>query len=121
KRFTWGSCFDDSPGGRLTLVFMVSNSKDSALAKPASSDRPVPRRGASAATPESAPTGMDPWVLWVTFRRTWFWAIPLGLLLATPVIIVVYKDFVPEYRATHLLEANRDYVVFQGVLSRPSE
>src|SRR5690606_12653674 len=62
-----------------------------------------------------------PWVLWVTFRRAWFWAIPLGLLLAIPASYTVYNGFVPEYEATHILEANQDYVVFKGVLTGPSD
>ena len=24
----------------------------------------------------------DPWILWVTFRQTWMWAVPAGLVLA---------------------------------------
>jgi polysaccharide biosynthesis transport protein len=59
----------------------------------------------------------DPWLLWVTFRRCWLWGIPVGLVLAGIASYFVYDNFVPEYRATHILEANRDYVLFEGVIA----
>ncbi|TWU21233.1 Tyrosine-protein kinase ptk [Novipirellula galeiformis] len=58
----------------------------------------------------------DPKLLWVTVRRCWLWATPIGLSLAAAAAFIVYSRFVPIYQATHLLEANQDYVVFQGVM-----
>ena len=58
----------------------------------------------------------DPKLLWVTVRRCWMWATPIGLALAAIAAFVVYAQFVPIYRATHLMEANQDYVVFKGVM-----
>lgn len=81
----------------------------------------APRRATSAPSAGGAPAAFDPWVIWVAFRRSWFWVIPMGLLFAGPAIYWVYSGFIPEYRATHLLEPNSDYVVFQGVLSRPRD
>ncbi len=61
----------------------------------------------------------DPWLAWVAFRQSWYWAMPLGAILASLGAFYVHSSFVPEYRATHILEANREYVVFQGILQAP--
>jgi len=58
----------------------------------------------------------DPWLIVATIRRSWRWAVPLGLVIACFVSGFIYWSFVPEYSASHLLEANRDFVVFQGVM-----
>jgi len=58
----------------------------------------------------------NPWILWVTIRRCWMWALPIGSLLAGIAAILVIETFVPEYRAEHWLEAKQDYLVFQGVM-----
>ena len=58
----------------------------------------------------------DPWLVWVTFRRCWTWAIPLGSVLAAIAAYVVFAQFVPKYKATHTLEVNQDHVVFKDVL-----
>ena len=58
----------------------------------------------------------DPWLIVATIRRSWRWAVPLGLVIACFVSGFIYWRFVPEYLASHLLEANRDFVVFQGVM-----
>ncbi len=58
----------------------------------------------------------DPWILWVTVRRCWPWAVPTGAVLAALVSFFILETFVPRYRAEHLLEANQDYLVFRGVL-----
>lgn len=63
----------------------------------------------------------DPWLITATIRRNWPWAAPLGMLLALVVSGFIYWAFVPEYLASHLLEANRDFVVFQGIMQGPSE
>jgi capsular exopolysaccharide synthesis family protein len=63
----------------------------------------------------------DPWLITATLRRNWPWAAPLGVLLGLLVSGFVYMAFEPEYLASHLLEANRDFVVFQGVMQGPSE
>lgn len=58
----------------------------------------------------------DPWLIVATIRRSWRWAVPLGFVIACFVSGFIYWRFVPEYLASHLLEANRDFVVFQGVM-----
>ncbi len=58
----------------------------------------------------------EPSLIWVTIRRCWLWALPLGAILAGCVAYYLVTSFVPVYRASHLLEANRDFVVFQGVM-----
>ncbi len=67
-------------------------------------------------TPASTGKPFDPWIIWVTFRRCWPWAVPVGTLLACVVAIVVKETFVPRYRASHWLEAQQDYLVYRGVL-----
>ena len=66
--------------------------------------------------PASPQNAFDPWLLWVTFRRCWTWAIPAGAVLAGIAAFAIAKTFEPVYEATHILEANQDYVVFKGVL-----
>ncbi len=63
----------------------------------------------------------DPWIIWVTFRRCWPWAIPVGSVLASIVAFVVLQTFVPRYRASHLLEANDDFILFKGVMPTVSD
>ena len=58
----------------------------------------------------------NPWILWVTVRRCWTWALPVGTLLAGIAAILVIETFVPEYKAEHWLEAKQDYLVFKGVM-----
>lgn len=74
---------------------------------------PVERR---AEPPAAKGKEFDPRLLWVTFRRCWLWAVPLGLALASVAAYAVFATFVPMYEATHLLEKNQDYVVFKGVM-----
>jgi len=63
----------------------------------------------------------DPWLVVATLRRNWFWATPIGLVLAACAAFFVYWTFTPEYLASHLLEANRDFVVFQGMMQSPTD
>lgn len=63
----------------------------------------------------------DPWLIVDTIRRCWRWAVPLGFMISGLVSGFIYWSFVPEYSASHLLEANRDFVVFQGVIQGNSE
>lgn len=72
---------------------------------------------ASAGGPSaSSATPFDPWLLWVTFRRCWLWAVPCGAVLGLLAVFAVLSSFVPSYQASHLLEANKDYLVFEGVM-----
>ena len=67
--------------------------------------------------PDNEPASLfDPWIIWVTFRRYWPIALPIGVNLAGAVACAVLQSFVPMYRATHLLEANHDFVVFKHVM-----
>ena len=63
----------------------------------------------------------DPWLIWVTARRCWPWAVPVGAILAGLVAFAVLETFVPVYKADHLLEANTDFVVFKGVMPTVTE
>ena len=81
---------------------------------------PTPRRTAQKsqiqlAAEASAAQPFDPWIIWVTFRRCWAWALPIGLVLAAIAAVVVLQMFVPTYRATHIIEANEEYLLFKGV------
>ena len=57
----------------------------------------------------------DPWLLWAAFRRCWMWMIPVGLVLASIVVVFLIHNFVPRYRAHSLLQANQDYIAYKGV------
>ncbi|WP_182870581.1 polysaccharide biosynthesis tyrosine autokinase [Stieleria mannarensis] len=58
----------------------------------------------------------DPWLLWVTLRRCWYWAVPVGLVLACLAAFAVLATFEPRYQAQHLIEANEDYILYRNVL-----
>lgn len=73
-----------------------------------------PHRNAPRGSESSAKGSFDLRLLWIAFRRHWAWCIPLGLLLAAAGSAGVWYTFTPEYEATHLLEVNRDFVVFPG-------
>ncbi|TWT81172.1 Tyrosine-protein kinase YwqD [Planctomycetes bacterium CA13] len=68
------------------------------------------------ASNSGASTQFDPWILWVTFRRCWFWVLPIGAVLAALASFGVLSTFVPTYRANALLQANQDWIVFKGVM-----
>lgn len=70
----------------------------------------------TALSTSGAATEFDPWIMWVTFRRNWAWALPIGAVLAGLASFAVLRTFVPTYEAISLLEANQDYVVFKGVM-----
>ncbi|MEM9586670.1 MAG: polysaccharide biosynthesis tyrosine autokinase [Planctomycetota bacterium] len=69
-----------------------------------------------AKTAEPQQQAFDPWLVWVTFRRCWPWAVPAGAVLSSIAAFYILQTFVPTYRAQHLLAANQDYVVFRGVM-----
>ena len=73
-----------------------------------------PHRRSHHSLPENA-KGLDLQVLWATLRRSWVWALPVGLILAAITAVVVLQTFVPRYRASHWIEANNEYLVFKGV------
>ena len=62
----------------------------------------------------------DPRVFLSTLRHCWYWAGPLGIAIGTAAAFFVYASFVPMFKASHMLEANQDYVVFENVLSESS-
>ncbi|MDG2220955.1 MAG: exopolysaccharide synthesis protein, partial [Rubripirellula sp.] len=72
-------------------------------------------------SPHAPSYQFDPWILWVAFRRCWPWAIPTGAILAGLVAFYILETFIPRYKASHLLEANQDYVVFKGVMPTVSD
>ena len=55
----------------------------------------------------SSEASFDPWLIWISVRRSWYWAVPAGLVLAGLAAFLVIQNFVPEYRATHILGVNR--------------
>ena len=57
----------------------------------------------------------DPWILWVTFRRCWPWAVPIGAVLSAIAAFAVVETFEPRYKASALLEANDDRLL-PGIL-----
>ena len=57
----------------------------------------------------------DPWLIWVTVRRCWYWAVPVGLVLACLAAFAVLATFEPRFRAQYLLEANEDYILYRDV------
>ena len=65
---------------------------------------------------ESKTPQFDLNLLWLTFRRNWPWAFPTGLAFSALAVWYVMSSFVPTYRASSLLEANTDYLVFKGVM-----
>ena len=66
--------------------------------------------------PNQAESTFDPWIFWVTLRRWWWFATPVGIVLAGLTAVYLMKSFAPVYSASHLLEANQDFVVFENVL-----
>ncbi len=77
---------------------------------------PTQGKAVPVAPGDAAANAFDPWILWVTFRRCWPWAIPLGAALSGVAALLVMQGFVPRYQASYLLEANEDFVVFKGVM-----
>ena len=65
--------------------------------------------------PDAETNKFDPWLLWATFRRCWMWMIPVGLVLASIVVVLLIQNFEPRYRAHSLLQANQDYIAYKGV------
>ncbi|MEO1526302.1 MAG: polysaccharide biosynthesis tyrosine autokinase [Planctomycetota bacterium] len=58
----------------------------------------------------------DPWLLWVTLRRCWHWAVPVGLVLGCLAGLAVLKTFVPKFRASHILETNNEFILYKDVM-----
>ncbi|QDV26808.1 polysaccharide biosynthesis tyrosine autokinase [Aureliella helgolandensis] len=63
----------------------------------------------------ASPPAFDPWLLWIAFRKHWGWVLPMGFLFASAAGLAVWSQFVPEFEATHIMEANRDYVLAQSL------
>ncbi len=78
----------------------------------------APTQGSAVPTTsgDAAAKAFDPWILWVTVRRCWPWAVPLGAAFAGIAAFVVMQGFTPRFQASYLLEANEDFVVFKGVM-----
>ena len=69
----------------------------------------------------SSGESFDPRLLWIVFRRNWYWSTPIGIALAVASAAIVWSIFIPNYLASHLLEANREYVVFPGLMQAPTD
>ncbi|QEF99607.1 Tyrosine-protein kinase YwqD [Stieleria maiorica] len=67
--------------------------------------------------PKTEAKAFDPWLLWVTLRRCWYWAVPVGLVLACLAAFSVLATFEPRFRAQHLIEANQDYILYRDVFN----
>ena len=70
--------------------------------------------------PQEIEATFDFRVLVSTLRHSWYWSMPLGLALGSAAAFAVYASFVPMFRASHMLEANQDYIVFENVLKESS-
>ncbi|MCC9601436.1 polysaccharide biosynthesis tyrosine autokinase [Stieleria sp. JC731] len=66
-------------------------------------------------------SSFDPWLIWVTFRRCWHWAVPAGLVLAAIAAFAVLNTFEPQFEAVYQLEANKDWLVDRGVMPTPDD
>lgn len=72
---------------------------------------------AIAASGGASSNQFDPWIIWVTFRRCWPWAVPAGAVLACIAGFFVVKTFVPRFRASYVLEAkNPKFGILPGVM-----
>ncbi|OYP33030.1 polysaccharide biosynthesis tyrosine autokinase [Rhodopirellula sp. MGV] len=73
--------------------------------------------------PSSGPDsgGFDPWLIWVTFRRCWHWAVPAGLVLGSIAAFGVLSTFEPQFEAGYRLEANKDWLLDRGVMPTPDD
>ena len=68
----------------------------------------------------SSEPSFDPWLIWISVRRNWYWAAPIGLVLAGLAAFLVIQSFVPEYRASHILGVNKvSSIKGLGLLSAP--
>lgn len=67
-------------------------------------------------TTSQTSTAFDPWLIWVAFRRHWAWAISSGLVIAAIGGVLVFLTFEVEYEATHILQANRSFVLSKDLL-----
>lgn len=63
----------------------------------------------------SSPQRLSPWNPLSSLTRCWGWALPIGVLLACIATFALIQAYVPVYRASCLLVANSDYVVFPDV------
>ena len=69
----------------------------------------------------SSESSFDPRLIWISICRSWYWAAPLGLILAGLAAFWVIQNFVPEYRASSILGVSK-VSTMQGVglLEAPS-
>ena len=68
----------------------------------------------------SSEPSFDPWLIWISARRNWYWAAPVGLVLAGLAAFLVIQNFIPEYRASHILGVNRvSSIKGLGLLAAP--
>ncbi|WP_149498798.1 polysaccharide biosynthesis tyrosine autokinase [Roseiconus lacunae] len=77
--------------------------------------------GGPTAAPGSDASSFDPWLIWVTFRRCWHWAVPAGLVLASIAAFAVLSTFEPQFQANYRLESNRDWLLDRGVMPSPDD
>lgn len=66
---------------------------------------------------QPATPAFDPWLLWVAFRRHWAWVLSAGTVLAVVGAAAILLAFEPEYEATHILQANRNYVLSKDTVA----
>ena len=86
----------------------------------------VPKRGTHLMTSPSQevrylePNQPNPFNPVAAICRCWRWALPVGIILGGVTATYMVLSFEPMYRAEHILEANSDYVAFEGLIE-PSE
>ncbi|MDX1928071.1 MAG: hypothetical protein SFV81_16210 [Pirellulaceae bacterium] len=57
-----------------------------------------------------------PWLIASTIKRHLVWALPAGILMSIFGACLVLVDVAPEYEATHILQANHDFVLSRDVI-----
>ena len=68
----------------------------------------------------SSESSFDPRLIWISICRSWYWAGPLGLVLAGLAAFWVIQNFVPQYRASCILGVNKvSRFKGQGLLDAP--
>lgn len=68
------------------------------------------------ASPHKPEFQFDPWIIWVTFRRCWPWAVPVGAVFAGIVAFGVLQTFIPRYKASAMLAADDGPLLFKGIV-----
>ena len=94
--------------------------RESTINQVPTTQQPPSQQTGPHAAPKTDTLEFDPKLLLSTIRHCWYWATPLGIAIGSAVAFSIYVSFVPMFRASYMLEANQDYIVFRDVLSESS-